>query len=599
MARSSQAGTVLDRVSDPLGEPLPMAELEKPSVGERIEELRLTRGWTRQELAEECARAGGANLDRTVIWKLENGKRHLKAEEAAILARALDVPLRDLLESGTSEFGERSDSADLPQSRRQSGSSSGTDQPPDLSQPPGEVRRAETGEFIGALDSARGPHFWLVIAPPGLGKTTLVSQLSAELTQRTTRWRANKIDIRAEASDIREDVPGLLSRLFGLSRSQVTDDQAGYLTVAKHISQQGRPLLCILDSAEELSSETSRRLRAALSAVYDLVGQTGNPRARLAFIVASRLDRGWRGVMPKPSLEVRPLAEFGTEVVEDRLRTFLKGTERTRPQAELERAAVLVHGVTAGLPALLDPVLEWIGNEEWLDLERLEEHDVFEALAADYIDSLLAPDSLLPGRAEVTEDQLELVREAIKYLVRYRFFTPSHTQRQLAKDKAFSGLLSASGWQEEDLWEALSDMTLLKRPLEQPWQEFQPAIRRLLWQHFYASDADRARAHAAAADFVADLSEQLKGKDQVTGLVAVLWHRASVLRLTGSDRVRERLKKEAADMVGRLRESNPYWVADLRAIAAEMMRSDPELLATIADIDGLADELVHIVTARE
>jgi len=600
MARWTQAGTVLDRASDSLEEPWPLDELGKLSVGARIRALRTQRGWSTQDLAKQVQRAGGGEvLNRTTIWKLENGRRRLQAEEAAVFARALEVPVEVLLEPGLGGSPADAESTDHPERRDEERNSAS---PPGNGgqQPLGGAWRIEYDGIISALDSARGPHFWLVTAPPGLGKTALVSQLSEELTRGANGWRANRIDLREQSPKTRADIGALLALLFQLKPQQVSDDAAGYRAIAKELARQGRPFLCVLDSAEGLSGDTSKRLRSALSEIYQRVEGTASRRARLALIVASRLDDDWLGVIPAPPLAVLSVAECGTEFIEGRLRALAARSEREYSTAELTRMATLVHEVTAGLPALLDPVLKWIEDEEWLELKRLRDHDVFELLAGRYIDdSLLAPDSIFPRDAEASQERQKAVRAAIRYLVRYRFFTWSHVRQYIKRDDAFRRLLINANWQDADLWAALSGMALLKRPLDEPWQEFQWAIRRLLYRHFYVSAEESARAHAEAADFIAELTIELRGKEQVVSFVEGLWHTASALRLRGSGDIAEQLRNFVRTGAGMLRKSYAYSAIDLPSYAAQRIRGDAELQDTIGDLNGLADELINIVMTGE
>jgi len=89
------------------------------------------------------------------------------------------------------------------------------------------------------------------------------------------------------------------------------------------------------------------------------------------------------------------------------------------------------------------------------------------------------------------------------------------------------------------------------------------------------------------------------GTDQVVGLVEGLWHNAAALRLEESAGVRDKLRKNASELGGALRESVSYSVPDLRSYAARRILADAELQETIGDKDGLADELADIVIARE
>jgi hypothetical protein len=55
-------------------------------------------------------------------------------------------------------------------------------------------RRQELDRVLGGLLSPVGPHFWLVVAPPQLGKTWFLHRISAELEEQSPGWTARLID---------------------------------------------------------------------------------------------------------------------------------------------------------------------------------------------------------------------------------------------------------------------------------------------------------------------------------------------------------------------------------------------------------------------
>jgi transcriptional regulator with XRE-family HTH domain len=65
----------------------------------RMHTLRKERGWSAQQLADECSRAGMGSLTRSTIAKIESGVRRVTADEVTVLARALGVTASELLES--------------------------------------------------------------------------------------------------------------------------------------------------------------------------------------------------------------------------------------------------------------------------------------------------------------------------------------------------------------------------------------------------------------------------------------------------------------------------------------------------------------------
>jgi TIR domain len=77
------------------------------------------------------------------------------------------------------------------------------------------------------LTDAVGPHFWLVTAPPGLGKSGFLRRLSAQLTsRRPSGWTMRLIDLRDQPSDVRGNAGVLLTRLFGRPITPDADPEA-------------------------------------------------------------------------------------------------------------------------------------------------------------------------------------------------------------------------------------------------------------------------------------------------------------------------------------------------------------------------------------
>jgi hypothetical protein len=277
--------------------------------------------------------------------------------------------------------------------------------------------------------------------------------------------------------------------------------------------------------------------------------------------------------------------------VEDRLRLLAAYTrERQFSAAEFANWAAIVHRVSAGLPPLLDPFLSWVGNEEWLDIHRLENASIFEELAGPYIEeTLLAPQSLFPRAVQVPSEQLTLVRNAIRLLVRYRLFTRSHLRHHVDSDAELRQGLERAGWGQDDLWIALSGMALLKKPLGEMWQEFHPAIRKLLFRHFYPSDKSRAAAHEEARAYLADWATAQLRKDRVVGRIEGLWHLASALRLTEASDFLQRMLTAAAEAGESLDVTDTYPLSDLSLYAADRIARDTEMQAVIGDAEAAAE----------
>lgn len=251
---------------------------------------------------------------------------------------------------------------------------------------------------IQGLTGPAGPHFWLVTAPPGLGKSGFLRRLSAQLASRTpSGWVTRLIDLRDQPSDVRGNAGVLLTRLFGRPTTPDADPEA-LRDFAADISSSGRSWLCLLDSAELLDAATSAEVRRYLSQLQGYVQETGGTRIRLALVVASRHDDGWRGSTPVPRVARIQLSQLKSEVIRQELRDLAHQMGVAVDAAALREGARLVCELTAGLPVLVAQCLEWIRREGWLQVERLESQALFEELAEPYIQQrLLTPEGLGPG----------------------------------------------------------------------------------------------------------------------------------------------------------------------------------------------------------
>ncbi len=64
----------------------------KKKIGQRIVELRTKKGWSQSDLARAC------NKDRQAMEKLENGKVNPTLYSLLEISKALEVPLKKLVD---------------------------------------------------------------------------------------------------------------------------------------------------------------------------------------------------------------------------------------------------------------------------------------------------------------------------------------------------------------------------------------------------------------------------------------------------------------------------------------------------------------------
>jgi hypothetical protein len=497
-------------------------------------------------------------------------------------------------ETSSSRDPGSSDSSSSPTSRPE-------DQVPNNQDEPAfRNREDELYKVLHGLTNSGGPHFWLIVAPPQLGKTWFLKRIGADnALSEPTPWIVRLVDVRSEPPDVRDNAAALLTRLFGLALPATTEPET-LRGIAQAIIRTGRPHLCLLDSAELLGGETASVLRSCLSQIYNFIQNAPRSGIRLALIVASRRDnKEWKGVVPRPILSPLSLTEFTTDVVQQALHDLAAEMKATFSSAEFRNNADLVHHLTQGLPALLVRCLRWIRAEEGVEMDRLRSQRLFVELAHPYVqEELLIPASLLPLGQREADEPLRALVHAYRVLAPYRLFTQSHLRHRRESDAGFHAALAAAGWDMEDLWAAISTTSLLRRPLDEPWQEIHAAIRRLLYRYFYRTDEDCAEVHNEARKFVEVWTEGQIGTEQALGLVECLWHEAITLGLRKSAEKGQRLIESARRLSHDIRESPAYMPPELRAFAVDRMRNDEELQEAVGSHE-LFNRLVEIVARPE
>ncbi|HUA27271.1 MAG TPA: TIR domain-containing protein [Streptosporangiaceae bacterium] len=448
--------------------------------------------------------------------------------------------------------------------------------------------RYDLDKVVAGLASESGPHFWLAIAPPALGKSWFLRRIGAAMAAPgNPGWTSHLVDVREEPSDVRTDANALLARLLGLAEVPAAGAEA-LRDAAADISESGRSCLCLLDSAELLDEQTSGALRASLSRIYRLL----SPPGRLALVVASRRDDQWRGTVPDPRLTSLRLGELNDDDVRRALRDLASQMDARVSPAAVRQASDLVLRLSQGLPVLLARCLDWIRRERWLQMERLESDAVFDELAEPYVQQrLLTPDGLGRGSRGGAGQPRYALEQAFRVLAPYRLFTLSHLQHHVESDAVLRSSLENAAWSVEDLWRAIGDSALLA-PMDETWREIHPGIRRLLFRYYYGSAELRARAHLAARAFVQEWTEHQLGKDQVVGMVECLWHEAAAIRLTGAGGALDELSASAERLFGTLQPAAAYSGAELRAYGAERLREDAEFQELVRGITGLATIVV-------
>ena len=463
-------------------------------------------------------------------------------------------------------------------------------------------REEELDEVCDDLAKEDGKHFWLVIAPPQLGKSWFLDRIDRDISARQPgRWVVRLVDVRDQPADVRGNAETLVGKMLG-STHRLTADPDGLRKQAVEILKTDMFHLCMLDSAELLDDNTVRAVRSHLSQINRHVEEARNKEVRLALIVAGRRDQQWLGVTPRPRLKVLRLTEFKVDVMREALQELSESMGRAFSQAELKQHAELVYHLSEGLPALLYRYLNWIYEEQWTDLHRLRQKAQFDQLTKPYIEQeLVSASSLLRSARASTSEQRFGLERALRVLVPYRLFTQSHLRHHAEPGGTLHAVVQALGWSVEELWDAVSSTDLLYRPLKEPWQEIYAPIRRLLCRLWYSSPASLAQAHRDARQFVRSWADGQTGNDQSVVLVESVWHESQVLGLSRPSDTEEKLIELARELSRGLVSSSAYTQNDLRQYAVVRMADDDELVDAVEEIGVSFDRLVNAILepARE
>jgi transcriptional regulator with XRE-family HTH domain len=135
-------------------------------------------------------------------------------------------------------------------------------------------RGEELERVFYGLSNRASHHFWLVISPPGLGKSWFLEQLVARAESASAGWVTSMIDLRLDPAGREHDAMMVIGSLFGVEQPQSSGHEDELLGIARKIIRTGRPWLCLLDSAELLPANAVAQLRHHLGKIDRLIQDT-------------------------------------------------------------------------------------------------------------------------------------------------------------------------------------------------------------------------------------------------------------------------------------------------------------------------------------
>jgi hypothetical protein len=462
-------------------------------------------------------------------------------------------------------------------------------------------RDDELNAISNALSVTGGHDLWLVVSPPRLGKSWLLDRLQSDLA--ADGWAVRLLDLREQPLGLRSDPVRLLRTLLNLDDSVISwsadlSVRTVQIAIAAVIAKRNQRQLYLLDSADLLDCACAARFRAALTNIYHLVKQAGSRKTRFGVVIGSRRDDDWKGLGRGNGVDERfrqiSLTEFGVDVVHQALADLGRdlGPERLRDCAHR------LLRLSEGLPALLVHGLRWAEENAFLAMDQSDQQSTFEHVVGPYIaEDLLSVDSLLPfGGPDLGQAQA-LLKRALRVLVVYRLFTRSHLRFHIEADPEFREALDGVGWTLDELWLKVSQIALLKRPLDELWQVIHPPIRRLLYRFYYATDEKRCDAHASAREFYEKWTLRNAGKEQPVMLLECLWHEAAQLIIRNYEGVPDVLPGLAADLAREFASSPFYAPVELGDYVTRRLREDEEFQLVLRNFEGLFENIVESVVA--
>lgn len=458
-------------------------------------------------------------------------------------------------------------------------------------------RDEEVAKVRHALELTTGQDFWVVVAPPRLGKTWFLRHLHDHLAAASDGGTVRLLDLHGLAdawSKPARVLALLLDVEIGATRDVLTDEQIR--DVVRKIVKRRRQFY-LLDSADRMDRSTTAEVRRVLTHLHRRLGEHGNGSARFGVVVGTRQHDDWKGYRFGASTRFEPvtLSEFTPEVVDQVVRSY----DPLLTPADTRACALLLHRLSEGLPALLVRWVEWAEDRSFYALDEEAEDDaVFDAVTRPYVDAeLLDPEVLFARGHQDPRRCVAVLDRALKALVVYRLITRSHLVFHFDADEELRSMAADIGWQVDDLWIAITRTTLLESDLPEMWQEISRPIRRVLYRYYFRSDPLRSSAHREARACYERWSVKQAAKEQVVMMVECLWHEMSRQLLEQRSELPAELPRVAGELAREFLSSTLYSPGEFARFIANRLGRDAEFQLALSGFDGLFDAVLLAIDA--
>lgn len=454
-------------------------------------------------------------------------------------------------------------------------------------------RMEELDKIANTVFTKGRQEFWLVLAPPRMGKSWFLKRVSEQFTQKRPEGLARTIDLGGSPVTLRSDGWSLLHALLDVDRDP--SEEPDEMVLARAVDKRSCPQVYLLDNADLMTDKCVTEFRSALTSIYRRLSSAASP-SQFSVVVASRHQRDWAsfsGLGKAKPFRLLALSEFPVDVVQEAVAAL----QRPFGQDQLELWAHELHKLCEGLPALLVASIEWAVDDGFMDARNCATNKAFERVAHSYIEQeLLSSASLLPhGNADAAAQHFVLDK-ALRAITPYRLFTVSHLTHHVTQDADFRGALADSGWTVDQLWEALGRTALLEQQSQDLWQVLSPPIRRLLYRHYYRGTDERVSVHASARRFYERWANPADIRGWCVAFVECLWHEAMSLRYQAPGELSQSLPRAAVELAGLLgKPESRYTSRELVAFIHNRMRGDVEFATLVESDDQLFYRLQELI----
>ncbi|GAA2975039.1 toll/interleukin-1 receptor domain-containing protein [Actinokineospora diospyrosa] len=465
-------------------------------------------------------------------------------------------------------------------------------------------RHDELNRVLDAMKTSGEHDFWIVTAPPKLGKTWFLTKVCAKLAENYSDKLTTTVDLREQPLDLRHDADRLLRLLFNAEADPQgsADDLVGDLV--RIILKRGRHHIAVLDSAELLDRSTVESFRILASRVFDEVNsKPSKPDTRMTLVVASRRAGEWSGMncQGEPVLDFRVvnLSEFGDRVVRDMLNEISTDSQVEFQRDHVTQWTAALQQLSVGLPALLVRSVEWARIDQFYDSDACSDYRVFDTVVRPYVEGELLSMHTLVEPGDKIAERYGVLLKALELISAYRMVTTSHLKHHLDHDAEFGAALTEAAWAVEDLWDAIGK-TALVTGVSDLWHSLFPPFRALLCKHFHRDDERRRVVHSSARELYEGLAANgINGSDRVRVFLELIWHEAMLLQCTDAGGLAAKLPDTAAALAKRVIQPDTFGPAfgpaEFRASVRRQLREDREFAALTKPHNGLFDAVLTSV----